>query len=63
MALGATLPQGGSRGTTAISLGHIVSFLRGHLRDHWEILRHAQVSDPALGFLNLLEKAERGKES
>jgi hypothetical protein len=29
VAFGATLPQGGSRGYTAISLGYIVSFLRG----------------------------------
>jgi hypothetical protein len=57
---GSTLPQDGSRGYTAIAMGHVVAFLSAHLRDNRELVRHAQVSDPALGFLSLLEKAERG---
>ncbi len=43
-----------------IKMGHIVEFLRGHLRRHWGHLGHAQLSQPALAFLALLEKAERG---
>lgn len=59
---GATVPQGRQAGYTAISLAHVVSFLRTHLRENWDVVRHAQVSDPALGFLSLLEKAKRGHE-
>lgn len=62
VAFGSTVPQGGSSGYTAIAMGHVVAFLRTHLRDNWKLARHAQVSDPALGFLSLLEKAERGSE-
>ena len=40
----------------AVSMRHVVEFLRNYLRDHWEVLRHAQISDPALGVLALLEK-------
>lgn len=40
-----------------IDLGHVVQFLQGYLRQHWEVLRHAQFKDPALGFLMTLEKA------
>lgn len=57
MAFGATVPQGGPGGYTAIPLGHVVSFLRSHLRENWDIVRHAQITDPALKFLSLLEKA------
>lgn len=60
VAFGSTVPAGGSGRFTTITLGHVVSFLRTHLRQHWALVRHAQVSDPALGFLGLLEKAERG---
>lgn len=35
-------------------------FLRAYLRENWEVVQHAQLLDPALGFLSLLEKAERG---
>jgi hypothetical protein len=60
LAFGSTVPQTTPSGYTAIPLGHVASFLRGHLREHWDIVRNAQISDPALGFLSLLEKAERG---
>jgi hypothetical protein len=62
VAFGATVPPGSPAGHVAISLGHVVSFLRDHLRGSWDVVRNAQVSDPALGFLSLLEKAERGRE-
>jgi hypothetical protein len=56
-------PDGGPGGLTTISLGHVLSFLRTRLRDHWDLVQHAQMLDPALGFLSLIEKAERGTES
>jgi hypothetical protein len=49
------------RGIPTIGLGHIVEFLQGYLREHWEPLRTAQFSDPVFGFLATLEKAARGR--
>jgi hypothetical protein len=33
-----------------------VQFLQGYLREHWAVLRHAQIRDPAFGLLTLIEK-------
>jgi hypothetical protein len=35
------------------------SYLRGYIEEHWDLLRHAQVKQPALGLLALLEQASR----
>lgn len=35
---------------------HVVTFLRTYLKSHWSVLRHAQIRDPALGVLALIEK-------
>lgn len=43
-----------------ISLGHVVQFLRAYIDEHWEVLRHSDTKDPALGFLMTVAKAERG---
>ncbi len=43
-----------------VSLGHVVAFLRGYLRQHWSLLGHAQFRDPVLGLLMTLEKAADG---
>lgn len=40
----------------AVSMRHIVEYLRSYLRTHWDVLRHAQIRDPALGVLALIEK-------
>jgi hypothetical protein len=34
--------------------------LRGYLREHWEVLHHAQFRDPVLSLLMTLEKAGDG---
>lgn len=39
-----------------VPMGHVVRFLQRYLREHWPVLRHAQVSDPAFAVLALLEK-------
>lgn len=41
---------------TTVPTRHVVLFLRSHLRAHWGVLRHAQIRDPALGVLALIEK-------
>lgn len=43
-----------------ISLGHILEFLQAYLQEHWEVLRHEDPKDPALGFLSLLQKCKEG---
>ena len=40
----------------SVSMRHVVEFLRTYLREHWEVLRHAQLRDSALWVLALLEK-------
>lgn len=41
---------------TTVPMRHVVMFLRTYLKDHWSILRHAQIRDPAFGVLALIEK-------
>ena len=41
---------------TTISMRHVVQFLQAYLREHWDVLRHAQIRDPAFGVLALIEK-------
>lgn len=40
-----------------LSLGHVIEFTRSYLREHWDVLRHAQFKDTALSVLMMLEKA------
>ncbi len=54
--------QGGGR-YLQISLGHVLEFLREHVRENWNILRHVQVKDPVFGLLVLAEKARRAEAS
>ena len=45
-----------------ITMEHIIiGFLRAHLSDHWDHLGRTQLNQPALAFLALMEKAERGQ--
>lgn len=53
----------GSVGDTAetnhwhtVPMSHVVDFLRAYLHDHWDVLKHAQIKDPTIGLLALLEK-------
>lgn len=41
---------------TTVPMRHVVEFLQSYLKEHWEVLRHAQIRDPALGVLALIEK-------
>lgn len=42
--------------SATVSMRHVVQFLQMYLRRHWDVLRHAQITDPALGVLALIEK-------
>ena len=51
------IPDSARRGPwTIVPMRHVVLFLRGYLREHWAVLRHAQIRDPVLGVLALIEK-------
>lgn len=52
--------SGTSRKYHTVALGHAVRFLQDYLREHWDVLRHADHKDPVFGFLVMLEKAGRG---
>lgn len=41
---------------TTVPMGHVVDSLRRYIREHWEVLRHAQIKDSTLGLLALIEK-------
>lgn len=41
---------------TTVPMRHVVDYVRAYLRQHWSVLRHAQVRDPGLAVLALLEK-------
>jgi len=56
VAFGAVEDAPPSKQWTTIPMGHVTTFLRRYLREHWDVVRHTQVKDPALGVLALLEK-------
>jgi len=46
-----------------ISLGHVYDFLIEYIREHWDVVQAAEFKDPAFGFLVVLEKAIRDRNS
>ncbi len=60
IAFGAYPPGAPVPPSRIISLGHVLEYLQGYVRRHWNVLRHLQFKDPAFGFLMTLEKARRG---
>ena len=63
IAFGSVTGPRGNHKYEVISLGHVVSFLQDYIRQHWEVLRHAQFKDSTFGFLLTLEKARLGNGS
>jgi hypothetical protein len=39
-----------------VPMAHVVEFMQHYLHEHWSVLRHAQIRDPAFAVLVLLEK-------
>ncbi len=60
VAFGSLPPLSNSGKYAVISLGHVQDFLEAYLREHWDVLCHAQFKDAAFGFEVLLEKMRRG---
>jgi hypothetical protein len=48
-------------GFQAISLPHVMQYLRAYLEQHWDALRHAHIRHEAFGFLALLEQVRRAE--
>ncbi len=44
-----------------ISHAHVLHFLRDHLQEHWKLFRTMHTTDPAFGFVLLMEKAIRAE--
>lgn len=59
IAFGSLNSDGNNKPFESIELGHVIAYLQSYLREHWEVLRHAQFKHPAFGFLMTLEKALR----
>ena len=60
IAFGSMVNENAAHAYKAISLGHVVAFLRRYLSEHWDLVRHSETKDAALGFMLLTEKALRG---
>jgi hypothetical protein len=56
VAFGDVADDGGTSTWMTVPMRHVVEFLQQHLRRHWDVLRHAQIREPAFGVLALLEK-------
>jgi hypothetical protein len=56
VAFGDVVDGGPPKPWTTISIRHVVQFLQEYLRQHWDVLRHAQLRDPAFSVLALIEK-------
>ena len=56
VAFGSVSDVAAGRRWHAVPMHHVVDFHRSYLRQHWEVLRHAQIKDSTLGLLALLEK-------
>lgn len=41
---------------TTVPMRHVVGYLRAYLEQHWSVIRHAQIRDPGLAVLALLQK-------
>jgi hypothetical protein len=41
---------------TVVPMRHVADFLRSYVREHRDVLHYAQIKDPTLGLLALLEK-------
>lgn len=69
VAFGSLPSEPPSKHYEVILLGHILAFLREHLRRHWAVFQASETKDPALGFLKILEKTghvaplDAGKEN
>jgi hypothetical protein len=61
VAFGSAADTDGARRWHTVPMSHVVEFLRTYLRDYWDVLRHAQIKDPTIGVLALLEKFSAGR--
>lgn len=60
IAFGSSIDPADAAHCHVIAMEQVVQYLQSYLREHWHALGHTEFKDPALGFLVLLEKAQRG---
>ena len=56
VAFGSVSEAGAGGHWHTVPMHQVVAFLRTYLREHWDVLKHAQIKDPTIGILALLEK-------
>lgn len=56
IAFGSLPSESPSKHYEVILLGHVIEFLRQHLRRYWSVFQATETKDAALGFLKILEK-------
>lgn len=61
IAFGSVVSSGGAP-YQRIPLGHVLGYLEEWMQEHWTVLRHTQLKDPALSFLAMLMKARAAAE-
>ena len=59
LAFGSIVDPKVTTGFHAISLPHVMQYLRAYLDENWDALRHAHIRHEAFGFLALLEQVRR----
>jgi hypothetical protein len=61
MAFGSQPPEEPRGHYEVMLLGHVLGFLREHIRRHWPVIQASDTKDEALGFLKILEKARQAE--
>ena len=56
VAFGTGMPDRVHHRYLVITLGRCLEYLTAYVRDNWDVVRHTESKDPALGMLMLLEK-------
>ena len=46
-----------------VPIGHVIASVRTFIREHWDVLHHAQFKDSTLAMLALLEKCDRDRST
>lgn len=61
VAFGTRSPENQATRYSVVRLDAVVGFLESYIEEHWEVLRHAEFSDPAFGLLVTLFKSGHGR--
>lgn len=59
VAFGSSVPSDRGTAYRRVCLGHVLDVRREYVGDHWSVLRHAHLEDPAFAFLARDDKTDR----